>query len=90
MVFYGESQCQFIVKSSGKRCTNKTYFKSYNMYGCGVHTKKDNARLKLPKNPNAKEEKDKELKRRIAEIKKVADQNKINKVLGRVIVSNLE
>lgn len=87
MVFYGESQCQFTVKSSGKRCTNKTYFKSLNMYGCGVHTKKDKLRIKLNKNPNAKQKREEELKRRADEIQKIANQNKLNKVFGHVIVS---
>ncbi len=56
IVYYGSTQCQGMKKNS-QRCTNNAYYRSQDdKYVCGVHSSVG-ARVELPKNSNAKNEK---------------------------------
>ena len=50
-MYHGEQECQSIVKSTGKPCTNKAYYLDDGLVKCGVHSQKT-TRTKLPTNPN--------------------------------------
>lgn len=87
--FFGEKDCEDIVKSKNTACTNKAYFTANNKLLCSVHCKKYNNVVKLPKNPFEHiiyENKLKEIKN---EIDGIAQINKTNGVLGKVIVSKM-
>lgn len=68
-MFYGETSCCAIIKSTGLGCTNQAYFSAYTYkkdnenekkrkveeYLCGVHVKQCNGTAReLPKNPDPK------------------------------------
>ena len=61
MSFYGENLCQG-VKANGQSCGNKSYYAVNGVLLCGVHSK-NQPRIELPKNPNAKIQKAQELVR---------------------------
>lgn len=86
--YYGEHNCQAIVKSKNVMCTNKAYFVSGNTLLCGVHCKKYSC-IKLPKNPNKNIIFNNKLIEQQIEIEKTAEINKINKKSGNVIVSKM-
>ena len=54
ITYYGEKECESFVQST-KKCTKYAYFISNNTLMCGVHSKKDKNREKLPTNPNKKQ-----------------------------------
>jgi len=56
---------------------------------CGVHSKKDKNREKLPTNPNKKQMEEELLKEREKEIENSAELNKENGKMGHVIVSKM-
>jgi hypothetical protein len=87
-MFYGESNCQAIVKSSGISCNNLAYYVYNNKYVCGVHSKKNNREVLL-KNPNKEQIKREEYDRRIIIIKGIASEKCLNGLQGHIIVSKL-
>jgi hypothetical protein len=88
-VYYGETNCEAIIKSKGTLCTNKAYFNSDGKLMCGVHCKQGINVSKLPKNPNEALNKENELKEMKKEVDTVAEDNKKNNQMGRVIVSKI-
>ena len=58
--FYGEQGCEALYGSGdkeGQKCTNKAYYRQGIRLLCGVHSS-PSTRSKLPKNPNAAQEKE--------------------------------
>lgn len=53
--YYGEHQCEAIIKKKNTQCPNKAYFKCGNRITCGQH--KDEKAKELKKNPNAEKNK---------------------------------
>ena len=90
MSYYGEHRCLGIIKSTHKPCSNFAYFLSDNNLLCGVHSKKDINRQKLPKNPNKGLNLKKELEKRQFEIKKASEINSNDNKRGNVMVSKLK
>ena len=88
-VFYGEIQCESILKTKNALCTNKAYFNCDGKFMCGVHSKKGDNISKLPKNPNKLLEKENELIEIKKEIENSAKINKENNKIGNVIVTKL-
>ncbi len=89
ITYYGEKECESFVQSTKKKCTNYAYFISNNTLMCGVHSKKDKNREKLPTNPNKKQMEEDLLKEREKEIENSAKLNKENGKIGYVIVSKM-
>jgi hypothetical protein len=87
--YYGEQLCESIVKSTNSSCLNNAYFISDNILLCGVHCKKYNNVITLPKNPNKAIVTKTKLEEIKKEIEYVAQQNKFNGKSGNVIVSKL-
>jgi hypothetical protein len=88
-IYFGEKNCEDIVKSKNTACTNKAYFASGNKLLCGVHCKKYNNVAKLPKNPNEHIIYENKLKEMKIEIDKIAEANKANGKMGHIIVSKM-
>jgi hypothetical protein len=86
--YYGETQCQAIIKSKNTLCENKAYFSKDGKYLCGVHCKKGTG-IKLPVNPNKAINEKKELEKNKQEIEEIAKVNKDNNQNGSVIVSKI-
>lgn len=89
MIYYGQEQCEAIVKSTGKNCTNKAYYVSNNMLTCGVHSKK-NSRTELPKNPDEKQYKKDIQSNRDKLVVETAENNMRKGIIGSVICSKLK
>lgn len=87
--YYGEQTCEEIVKSSKKNCNNSAYFYSNGKLLCGVHSKKDSNREKLPINPDKKSNDEQEMQNRKLEIDEQAKQNREEEKKGNVKVSKL-
>lgn len=87
--YYGEKTCESIVKSTSSRCTNKAYFISDDKLMCGVHSKKDDNRIKLPQYPNKDKIYEDELKQKQKEVELQAENNKKEGKLGHIIVSKM-
>lgn len=86
-MFYGQTSCQETYKSgpkSGQNCNNQAYYQQDNEYLCGVHSNKEE-RKKLPKDPDAGEKKEAELKRREELVKKLRKKGK-----GDIICTKLK
>jgi hypothetical protein len=88
--YYGEKKCQSLIKSTGKPCTNLTYFQSDGKLLCGVHSKKDKNRIKLKKNPNKAKLFLEEIKKHNLEIRNQAALNKNAGKKGDVVCSKLK
>jgi hypothetical protein len=88
IVYYGSEKCQGFT-ASGKKCNNKTYFRSQGKYLCGVHSKKDKDRKQLEKDPNAKKNRELLLKARQDKVEEVAHENREAGREGRVICEGL-
>src|SRR3989344_6186531 len=86
--YYGETICQG-KSQKGVPCSNKAYYKSGPLFVCGVHSRKNENRVKLPVNPNAGQRRQERLEERQVLVKNVAQQNKELDVKGRVILSKL-
>jgi len=89
MNYYGEKQCQGTIKSKNTPCNNFAYFLSNNQFLCGVHSKKDKNRQKLPKNPNKAKIFLEKMKKRNLEIRNAKVLNKNAGKSGHVICSKL-
>ena len=63
-------------KRKGESCSNTASYSALGGYYCGTHSKKDESRTKLNKNPNAKAEREEDLERYFKEIKVNADTRK--------------
>jgi hypothetical protein len=85
-MYYGEEQC-CAIKKSGLQCTNKAYYLFNDEGMCGVHAK-DKSNV-LPKNPNAKQEKEDKLKEHNDSIIRQTKINNLNKVDGDIILSKI-
>jgi hypothetical protein len=85
-MFYGESKCQSIVKSTSKPCVQKAYYVDNNQNLCGTHSKKD-TRVKLPTNPNIEAQTKMMYNTRSQEIQITARCNRKNCMIGNIIVS---
>lgn len=89
MDYYGEKDCEEMVKSKNTICTNKAYFKKGDKLLCGVHCKKYDDIIKLPKNPNSHVIYENKIREMRIEIENTAEINKSNGELGSVMVSKL-
>lgn len=91
VIYYGETQCQATVKSTHSQCTNHAYYLCSNeQYMCGVHSKKEEStRVKLPTNPNKKENEQHIHHMRKMEQLATAQMNKESGMNGQVIVSKM-
>ena len=87
-MFWGETNCQSIVKSTGNACTNQAYYKVGGSVYCGVHSKKENREI-LPTNPNKEAMEKATYKKHIREVKKVARANGEQSKKGEVTVTKL-
>ena len=87
--YFGEKKCEGIIKSRNVDCQNNVYFESNGKLLCGVHSKKDKNRVKLPVNPRKDEIYQEEMEKRQKEVEGTAKINKDNKQKGSVIVSKL-
>jgi len=87
--YYGEIDCQAIIKSKNKQCTNKAYFCCETLYLCGVHSKKHTDITRLPNNPDKKLYLDNIIKERNKIIEEYALINRNNNKKGDVTVSKL-
>lgn len=82
VVYYGEHPCQAF-KRDGKACRNKAYYQANKQYVCGVHSQKGQRR-DLPKNPQARNNREKELEEHKKGVKVVAEQNQAAGRAGHV------
>lgn len=87
--YYGEKQCEAIIKSKKTQCVNRAYFISDGKFMCGVHCKSGDNVSKLPKNPHEEENYKNKLMERRKEVDNAAKNNKNNNKLGDVIVSKI-
>ena len=87
-IYWGEKECSAIVKSTNTKCNNKAYYIEDAKILCGVHSKKDK-RTTLDKNPDRDKIEQERINSHIEMTKKIAKENRINKKLGKVIVSKL-
>lgn len=83
---YGATGCQAVVKSTGKNCTNKAYFKTSGGYFCGVHSK-GVQREELQKDSKGLEEQKKQ--DNLDRQRVIEEARKTNKI-GKVMVSKFE
>lgn len=88
IVYYGSVKCSKET-ATGKECRNKAYWLSFNSYVCGVHSKSDEDRIALAKNPNAKADKGKALAERQILVEKEAKRNREKGYIGNVICSKI-
>lgn len=86
--WYGKQVCEGVIKSTGKPCTNRAYYKDGGCLKCGVHSNK-NTREKLPKNPNAQKEREEMLENRQLLVDKTTKKNKEEGKRGDVICTKL-
>ena len=98
-IYYGEYPCQGIYKSGKKKglsCENKAYFDLDGTYLCGIHAKKEGVRdqrstqrYALPKNPNKKQNQERELLDHEEECEQAAKENLQNGYRGDIKVTKL-
>lgn len=86
-IYYGESTCQAIC-GSGTNCRNKAYWLVKKQYLCGMHSKSQK-RTELPKNPNAKADREQLLIQRRKLVKKTAKKNRKQGKIGDVILTKM-
>jgi len=86
--YYGETQCQALVKSTKHQCSNNAYFVLDGKYVCGIHGKSKKA-TPLPKNPNKKANIDAQLSKHKHTIEHAFEQNRKNKVHGKITVRKM-
>ena len=89
-IYYGEKNCQSLVCSTNKPCINKAYYKVNDKLLCGVHARKYDNLIKLPKNPNKKKIYQDKIKQMKIEVSKFAQDNKIKGLKGKVLVSKMK
>lgn len=88
-VYYGETICQAVVKSTGNRCKNGAYYNSNSQYLCGVHSK-NKARTQLLKNPNKSQLKINKLLDHNQTVSKAQQANKISGITGQIILYKMK
>jgi hypothetical protein len=84
IVYYGTIKCSGVTGSQ-KLCRNKAYWLSNSLYLCGVHSKADQERTELPKNPNAKADRAKVMTERQKLVEEVAKKNRAKGIKGDLI-----
>lgn len=87
-VKYGERRCSSLTKQ-GKECANGAYYSSNGLYLCGRHSKSDENRIELPKDPLSKEKKAMLEKARKDVVEEFACENRRNGKKGNVICCKL-
>jgi hypothetical protein len=92
VIHYGQIGCEAKTKS-GKRkglpCTNKAYFLSYEKHLCGIHSRNDPFRKKLPTDPNKEEKRAALIEERMKKVKEVARKQREEGKRGKVICTKL-
>lgn len=88
-IFYGETICQGIIKSTNKPCTNYAYYLDNKKNLCGVHSNKT-TRKNLPKNPNKEKDRLEMYSKQKLEVERVAKENRNNGKKGKVILTKLK
>lgn len=88
--YHGESECTAHVRSTGKKCTNKAYFKGSGStpYVCGVHSKKQ-GRVELAKNPRRDDIAKESIDAHNITVEEAAAKNREQKIPGKIILSKL-
>ena len=92
VIYHGQQGCSAVTKSgknAGQQCKNKGYYLQNGSILCGQHSSKK-LRTDLPKNPNAKADKARNLELELLRVEEVASLNKANGQKGKVIVSKLK
>ena len=88
-IYWGEKICESIVKSTNKPCENKSYYLQDNKILCGCHSIKDKRQI-LNKNPKMDEIIETNYLKHTTHIEDIAENNKNNNILGKVLVSKLK
>ncbi len=86
--FYGQLQCEGIIKRTVKRCMNRAYYSCKGGFFCGIHSKKV-AKETLPKDPDGPAKLQALLKDRQDLVVKTTKINRMNGYPGTVICSKL-
>ena len=91
-IYFGSIKCQEYISSGdkkGQRCDNFAYYKKSKKYVCGVHSK-GYQRTTLPKNPNAAEMHENQLKYKQKLVYETAEKNKKEGKKGNIICSKMK
>lgn len=88
-IYYGETKCCEIIKSTKEKCANGGYFEYQGKIYCGVHSSKLTDKKKLLKNPNKDLVENELIALRNIQIKEQAQLNFEYGKKGNVIVSKV-